>query len=346
MSGLSIGDLIASFRDPEPTPEPDVVSAKAWFDSFQSWLSEDYEKTVHHERKPGLHASALSSACARRNVLMRVYGTHDPPFTAGNYFTFDVGHAMHYWWQERYLGPKQELWGDWMCVACPCPKCGPHLAKLGDLSLEDKRRVWAECGSCRSTGRKVVRGLMPLECGCGVPWQDAIRYMELPVVNKALNYVGHTDGVLVHKPNRRVFEFKTISPSEYDKYPGSQNPQPKPEHVIQAHAYMEPLGLSETLIVYENKGSQCKWSVNMFGQFVAGEPKVVPFIVKFDQALWDGVVARVHEHHRSVRAIEDHKKEGKRLPRALISDFERICSDKKCDLAARCPVSRECFSHD
>lgn len=344
MSGLSIGDLIAQFKDSDPPPR--ISAADEWFEGFQKWLVEDYERTVHHERKPGLHASGLSATCARRNILMTVYGVHTAPNTPGNYFTFDVGHALHYWWQERYLGPRGELYGDWMCVACPCPKCGPLIAKLGQISLEDKKRIWMECGNCRNTGRKVTRGTMPLECECGVPWQDAIRYMELPVINKELDYVGHTDGILLHKPKNRIFEFKTISPSEYEKYPGAATPSPKPEHVIQAHAYMVPLGLDETLIVYENKGSQCKWSVNMFGQFVAGEPKVVPFVVRFDQDLWNGVVVRIHEHHRSVAMIEEHRESGRRLPRATVEDFERICSDKKCDLASRCPVSRECFSHD
>ena len=170
--------------------------------------------------------------------------------------------------------------------------------------------------------------------------------MELPVVNKDLDYVGHTDGILLHSPKNRVFEFKTISPSEFEKYPGAANPIPKPEHIIQAHAYMGPLGLDETLIVYENKGSQCKWSVNMFGQFVAGDPKVVPLVIRFDNDLWNGVVVRIRDHHRSMQVIETHKREGKRLPRTEISEFERICSDKKCQLAARCSMSRECFSHD
>ena len=115
MSKLSIGDLIAQFKD--KTPAPSIAPAQEWFNQFQEWLTKDYERIVHHDRKPGLHASGLYDVCARRNVLMTVYGSHTTPHTAGNYFTFDVGHALHYWWQERYLGPKQELWGDWMCTA-------------------------------------------------------------------------------------------------------------------------------------------------------------------------------------------------------------------------------------
>ena len=344
---ISIGDIISQFKGPAPEPEGGgVVVAKDWMKQFEGWLVSDYEDTVHHDRAPGLHASGLSSICARRNLLLDAFGAHAVPNTPGNYFTYDVGHALHAWWQERYLGPKQELYGDWMCVACACPRCGPHVAKLGRISREAKREIYEACDTCRGTGRKVTRGLMPMECECGVPWQDAVRYLELPVVHKKLNYVGHTDGLLDHKPKRRIFEFKTISPTEYDKYPGAKVPQPKPAHVVQAHAYMEPLGLDEAVIVYENKGSQCKWSVNMFGQFIAGEPKVIPFLVRFDQELWDGVVARIHEHHRSVAVIEGYRKQGVRLPRAEITNFERICSDKKCDFAQRCPVSRECFSLD
>lgn len=338
---ISIGDLIAQFKD--PAPEPRVGAAEEWFAEFQAWLVNDYERVVHHVRKPGLHASALGSVCGRRNLLISAFGANVVKHTAGNYFTFDVGHAMHFWWQERYLGPKQELWGDWMCAACPCPKCGPHIAKLGDLSREEKQEIYKSCGTCQKTGRKVTRGFMPLECSCGVSWQDAVRYLELPVENEELDYVGHTDGVLVHsKWPKRVFEFKTISPTEYDKL----NAGPKLDHIVQAHAYMSPLGLDEALIIYENKGSQAKWSVNMFGQFVAGDAKVLPFTVRFDQELWDGIVLRIHDHHRSLTVVNDFREKGKPLPRAEISKFARVCEDNKCDIAKRCPVSRECFSLD
>ena len=50
-------------------------------------------------------------------------------------------------------------------------------------------------------------------------------------MNEELGYVGHTDGVLDHKPNRRIFEFKTISPSEYNKL---DKKGPKEDHIVQA----------------------------------------------------------------------------------------------------------------
>lgn len=350
MSDISIGDIISQFKDPEEDPQDyGLTEAEKWFRDFQAWLIGPYEGVVHDDRDPGLHASALGGVCARRNLLINIFGAVDRPHTSGNYFTFDVGHALHGWWQERYLGPKQELYGDWVCLACPCPECGPLIASLGDISREEKKKIYRECGKCRKTGRKVTRGLMPMECGCGVPWQLAVRYLELKVENEELDYVGHTDGVLVHKPKRRIFEFKTMSPSEYDKLVKRAHPYengPKPMHVIQAHAYMAPLGLEEALIIYQNKGSQCKWSITMDGQFQAGDPKLGRFVVQFDQRLWDSVTARIHEHHRSIKVINSFKEKGKRLPRAEVSQFARICETKKCDLAARCPVARECFTLD
>ena len=350
MSDISIGDLIAQFGNPKPEPAPEVADAEEWFKGFQDWLASDYERLVHKERKPGLHASALGKVCGRRPLVIAAFGASYVPDTAGNYFTYDMGHALHFWWQERYLGPRQELWGDWKCMACPCPHCETVLDKIvAALNKADKQEVYNNCEHCRGTGRKVTRGLMPMDCACGTPWQDSVRYMELPVEDKELDYVGHCDGILPHKPKRRLFEFKTMSPSEYEKLEKRSAPYkegPKLEHVVQAHAYMGPLGLDEALIVYVNKGSQCKWTVDRCGQFVAGEPKVTPFIIQWDQALWDGIVARIHDHHRAIKLLNERKAIGKRVSREDITTQPRVCKDMKCDMALRCPVSRECFSLD
>jgi hypothetical protein len=336
---LSISDLISQFADPKT--ESETSEAETWFSQFSGWLETRYEKEVHAPRKPGLHASSLGQICARKRLLISAFGAHEVPHTAGNYFTFDVGHAMHFWWQERYLGPKQELLGDWVCMGCPCPECGPLMSLAG--SRAERRAVYQSCGTCRGTGGKVTHGLMPLECECGKPWQEAVHYLELPVVNEELKYVGHTDGVLDHKPNRRVFEFKTISPSEYEKL---EKNGPKWDHIVQAHAYMAPLGLKEAIIVYENKGSQCKWKVNMFGQFEALTPKLKPYLIKFEDKIWDPVVVRIHEDHRAVAELQVIHDEGRAPTRLEIAGFKRVCEDKKCNTAARCPVSRECFSLD
>lgn len=336
---LSIGDIIGQFAIERKQPEQSEV--QRWFGDLQSWIERDYDKLVHPVRSPGLHASSLGKVCGRRSMLINAFGYNEPSLTVGNFFTFDVGHSLHYWWQHRYLGPKQELWGDWACMACPCPDCESQVRKQKAITTEARKRIYEKCATCRGTGRKVIRGLMPMNCSCGVDWQDAIQYLELPVVNEALGYVGHSDGVLDHKPKRRVFEFKTMSPTEYEKLEIANTP--KFEHIVQAHAYMGPLGLDETIIVYENKGSQCKWSVNMFGQFEAGAPRVRPFLIKYDHDLWNKIVARIKDHHRAEELLKSLFSKGRKASREDIASFPRVCSDKKCDLAERCPVARECF---
>lgn len=338
---LSISDIISQFATEKKTPEQTPVGS--WFKDLQRWLEKDYDHLVHPVRAPGLHASGIGRVCGRRAVLINAFSAPSMPLVAGNYFTFDVGHALHYWWQHRYLGPKQELIGDWACMACPCPDCEEQIRKNGALTTEARRRIYDACKTCRGTGRKVTRGLMPMNCPCGVAWQDAIQYIELPVVNEELGYVGHSDGILAHQPKHRVFEFKTASPSEYEKI---ESNGPKMEHVIQAHAYMGPLGLDEAIIVYQNKGSQCKWTMNMFGQFVAGEPKVRPFLIKYDHSLWSKVVARIKDHYRSEDLVKRLVSNNQRASRENISSFSRVCEDTKCELAERCPVSRECFQLD
>jgi hypothetical protein len=338
---LSIGDIIGQFAMDKKPVEPAPV--KQWFGDLQQWIEKDYDKLVHPPRTPGLHASGLGKVCARRSMLISAFGFRERPLTAGNFFTFDVGHSLHYWWQHRYLGPKQELIGDWACMACPCPDCEELVRKKKALTTTARRAIFDKCSTCRGTGRKVTRGLMPMNCSCGVAWQEAIQYLELPVENKELGYTGHSDGILAHQPKHRVFEFKTASPTEYEKIEGDG---PKMEHIIQAHAYMGPFGLDETIIVYENKGSQCKWKVNMFGQFEAGEPRLAPFLIKYDHDLWAKVVARIKDHYRAEDLLRKLAAEDRRAGPPEISEFVRVCDNNRCELAERCPVSRECFQLD
>lgn len=340
MDDVSIGDIISQLvnNDIKPTISID----NDWRLEFQNWLTDQYGVVVQEERESGLHASSIGRICGRRNLIVEAFGAETIHHNAGNYMTFDFGHSRHQWWQNRYLGPKQELLGDWVCMACPCPQCAEVISQRGgSLTQEDLISIYRACGSCRSTGRKVTTGLMPMNCECGTPWQLAIRYLETRVQNDDLHYVGHADGILNHSPRKRLFEFKTINPKDYDKL---LETGPEEEHIIQAHAYMISLGLKEALIVYENKATQCKWSTSPMGQLVAGEIKITPFLVRFDDTVWKMVESRIKEYHRSISIVAELK--GQRPDKPTISTFQRICNDRRCELAKRCSVVRECFSLD
>lgn len=325
----SIGDIISQFAIP-PTPS---TPAQEWLADLTKFLEGNYDSLVHPPRDPGLHASGLADVCARREVIFETFGKPVKKVRAGNQLTYGFGHAMHWWWQHRYLGPKQELWGDWMCTACPCSSCDGVLDKMVK-SPEDG------CNACHGTGRKVTQGLMPMFCECRTPWQDSIRYLEMAVNNKRLGYVGHTDGILIRTGQKKktIFEFKTDGPSNYEDRDG-----PEPKHVIQAHAYMEPLKIDEALIVYQAKAKQCDWE-KQGNDWVATNLHIKPYLVKFDPVIWGPIEARIKDHHEARAHIQSLLDEGKRPGRDDIAKFKKVCDSPRCQLARDCPVASQCFS--
>jgi hypothetical protein len=279
-----------------------VDLADRFLQHITQWLNEDYSK-LQHEREPGLHASSLWKTCGRQVVLMAACGVQsaEEKLGAGNYLTFDVGHALHHWWQNNYLGPMGVIFGDWYCSKC---------------------------------SEVTVTGLQPKTCPkCNGDRRSVLTYQEYQVRDSEMGYVGHCDGVLQLGESRVVFEFKTASPSEFDKLT-----QPKMQHVVQAHAYMHGLGLENALIVYQNKGSQCDWSKRPEG-WLPGKLKLQVFHVKFDRVYWQRYRERCLNHKAAnelVRSLPTVK-----LNHAL--QFERVCNHQKSPLAESCPVAKQCF---
>lgn len=309
MPGPSFSDLADFFKKPTaPTiAKPPAPTADKWMENFCLWMEESYQKLVHKERDPRLHASSLYETCARKEFLLELLKPPPETLVAGQIMTFDMGHMMHWWWQHRYLGPKQELWGDWYCAGCGL----------------------------------TTHGFMPMNCPCGRDWRAAMNYKELKVEDKTLGYVGHTDGILVDRVSgkRRIFEFKSISPDDYKK-----TERPKKAHIIQAHAYMRLLGPDETLVVYQNKGSQCEWTRLPDGTFDPGKPKVKAFVVKYDAKLWSGVEKMIHDREDALKELKQILADGKSVTAEHACKWGRICSSREDDAAKYCEVASQCFS--
>lgn len=319
-------DLLDIFDEPPPSPPPtkkiverapeaSASEAAPALPPDQEFLADliYWLENVKTEppRAPGLHASSLWKTCARVPLLQKMFADEleVERITAGSRMTFDVGHALHDLIQTDYCGPWGRLWGSWKCIRCQ------------DVTHE---------------------GTMPAACPrCGLPSRDPhdnarnIVYAETPVHDKELQYVGHCDGIILDRAgNKRVFEFKTISKSQYEKLRA-----PKAAHVIQAHAYMSALGLREAIIVYWDKGSQCDWSKDESGRWVSGPPRLKVYLVAWDQALWNNMITRIKNYHRAAETA-------RRLPVVSAKDvsaFSRVCSHSRCALAEDCSVSKFCF---
>lgn len=296
----SITDLGDFFN--APAKQPDYDLGVRFLEHLTTWLSDDYPK-LQKERSPGLHASSLWKTCARQRVLIEVHKDQivEERLTPGSFLTFDIGHAMHHWWQNNYLGPMQILHGNWFCKRCD---------KVTHTGFQPKN-----CTVCATDRRNM-------------------EYAEFSVRDEAMGYVGHCDGVLHLGNYQAVFEFKTASPSEYDKLT-----QPKLQHVVQSHAYMHGLKLQHTLVVYQNKGSQCDWKKDADG-WQAGKPKIKVFHIKFDPVYWQNYVKRCKDYKTAddlVRSLPVVKHEH-------AAKFERICAHQRSPLAEECAVANQCFA--
>lgn len=292
----------------EPKPIVDGNVAHDFKEDFLNWI---VNGKTDSPRAPGLHCSSLWRTCPRVPLLKKKYAEYltVEKLSAGQQLTFGVGHALHDLMQNTLLGPFGRLWGDWKCL------------------------------SCQETTHK---GTMPEVCAkCGVKWRDEkdgiqnIVYSELFVADDVLKYCGHCDGVMLSRAGEKfIFEFKTISKSQY----GGLR-QPKHEHVIQVHAYMNALGIDQAVILYLDKGSQADWRKKPDG-WTCTNPHLKSFLVKFDSSVWEPVIDRIRDYHKADETA-------KRLPVVTVEDinaFDRVCTHKGCDLAGDCDVRDLCFA--
>jgi hypothetical protein len=164
---------------------------------------------------------------------------------------YDIGHAVHGWWQNHYLAHLEgdfTLWGHWKCNRCqnvtPAIQMKP-----------------ADCETCS-----------------GPPsWT----YEEVTVREDTLRLTGHPDSLLGGAHPEIVNEIKTIGSDRFDKLTG-----PMEEHRVQVHAYMAATGLRRSMYCYVDKGKQSLWRM-VDGEFeIYGDPRVKFFYEDFDDALW------------------------------------------------------------
>ena len=278
-------------------------------EDFLDWL---VNGKTEPPRAPGLHCSSLWQTCPRVPLLEARYAGYlkVQKDTAGQRLTYDVGHGLHHLVQNSLMGPFGRLHGDWKCLAC----------------------------------QKVTHhGTMPLACPeCRVAWRDEsdgnqnIVYNEMFVADDVLKYCGHCDGIMLSREGHKfVFEFKTISKSQYRSLRA-----PKYAHIVQVHAYMNALGLKDAVVLYLDKGSQADWEKLPDGTWISPNPHIRAFYVKWDDDLWAVMEQRIRAYHEAEQLA-------KKLPMVEIehvNHYARICTHQKCDLAADCAVAEWCFA--
>lgn len=313
---------------PVPTLMGSALTASTFLGELLGFIG-GIERTPDPDEPPRtlLRASGLNTVCGRREMIIGLNPTLGvaEKKLVGHQLTYDVGTATHSWWQNKYLGPWQRLWGHWFCSKCgavtftglmphKCPDCGKGRTYWA---------TWEDEDGNAQTGKV-----------------DNIIYVEKALIDEELGYTGHPDGVLVDPAiggaPQMLFELKTISPSGYEKLGN----KPKTDHVIQMHAYMRLLKMREGLLVYTDKGKQADWR-NVGGRLTPSNPHIKVFHIEFDDDFWAKIETRIKDHYRAVEMLNDDDIEVTMLD---VATFPRVCAKPSDFLAKDCGACLTCFS--
>jgi hypothetical protein len=229
---MSLGDLVRQDRGSD-SPKLSIIAD----------LSVAIEKAVEDEyvngdpdRVEGWHPSELMDMCPRFEVLRQlipgVVGKKSFRPTPKAKLVFDVGTALHRWWQDQYFGPMGVLVGNW-----DCPRCG--------YMVEDQTMPLTPCPNCMESFPE-----RPIELGRNSLW----RFREVPVSDPELGIIGHSDGLyLLGKgtmyEERAVLEMKTAGPNFW-----TNGARPYPANIFQINLYMWLTKTKKGFLLYIDKG--------------------------------------------------------------------------------------------
>lgn len=141
----------------------------------------------------------------------------------------------------------------------------PRTLRIFDVG-HNRDHAWKRY--LKESGLSIVKPGNPCE-KCGARNKDG-RHICMPELRIRGDFDDHIRNPITGRT--AIFEFKTKNTDLFGKLKA-----PDREHIIQVHPYMAAKGELETIIMYENKNTQ----------------DLKPFEVGFDQAIWDGIVARV-----------------------------------------------------
>jgi len=185
MTDMSFADIVKTAGSLMRGERDDVSSTI--YDYIESG---GYDKDWSDERVPGYHPSSMFFLCPRQELLKKqIPKITQPRFDLTMLLKFNHGHALHYWFQHRLLGPTGLIIGEWACLRC-----------------NDK-----------------TSGTMPSKCPCGAG-RDCISFVERKIYREP--FVGHIDGEIILSSGRALLELKStnyylnkiVEPLDYNVY--------------------------------------------------------------------------------------------------------------------------------
>jgi hypothetical protein len=236
-----------------------------------SIVSEDLERwmiglnTLDEGRKPGFHPSNIFYTCPRAYILEKLLpGSTKEPIDPNTRAKFDIGHSVHAWYQNKYLGPIGTLKGSWKCSHCDKVVEGfMPKTHCPCISTEcDTKCIW------KSTG---------IERTCQICYKrpNEWLYQEPHVYSEEFGFGGHMDGIIVRNEQDYVIDIKTIETQAFSKLTMAQD-----AHKYQVNIYMWFSGIPRGFVLYVDKSSK-------------GPLPFKEFMVKYDSSIQQDVRRKI-----------------------------------------------------
>mgnify|MGYP001566258754 FL=1 len=166
-----LSNLIRSFLDGTVQSPEEEEGA-----SLSETILDFVAKGIATRPRNVFRASGVYYLCPRQEAYRLAIPAIERGFDAKSIMIFDVGHAVHKWFQEQYLGPMGILVGHW-----DCPKC-----------------------------QHQIRTLVPVRSVCP-RCQTLMTYTELELTLPGTGVIGHTDGLIAYRQSLWVLDIKTIN---------------------------------------------------------------------------------------------------------------------------------------
>lgn len=324
---MALKDLIRATRREDGT----TVDVRAVLDRY---LVHRASRPSHRE-KGVWHPSEIASDrfCPRFEILRRRYKIRVPAeeVDVGKERIFDVGHALHRWYQEEYFGPSGILWGNWRCSRChtvvagvmPTDSCVACQWQGLGRDLIDVRCKEA-CGITEEHPEQDHRGRLAQEVGgrggcihCG--WWGQWEFSETRVQIPELNIIGRIDGLLLDERGQPeiVLDIKTTNQHRFQSILSS-GAAPE-ENVLQLNLYMRAMRKDRGVLFYI-----CK-----------NDGRVHEIHVRYDSALAEAKLGELS----TIRNAVEHEV-GARVP---LPDRHSQCRGPLTKMAQDCPARGVCF---
>jgi len=270
---------------------------------------ESKRKVVPLEAKDWLRCSSLERMCPREEILAsRLKVDRDDTIHPDLQLAFDLGHGMHWAFQNRIAPKLGIIRGKWRCL-----RCGVAVGGSPDESM------WFGADYDKLVKTSVAR---PTACGnptCAEAPRDEdtgdFEYVEQYFGNEVYRIGGHPDAFLEMEDGDGLGlgELKSCSERRFKEIKDC----PDFGHVIQMQTYMWLTGLKWGMLLY--------WCKALFREplvehCVERDDETIEKIKEMIKDVWDGV-------------------ETGYLP-------ERICSSADCTRAEKCELSKPCFEYE